>query len=106
MNVTKIGNNLIAPVFNSLLKIILMMLQDEDKEIYNCGEDLDKLTKSIVKNMGEEILKIDIKSSINFMSRNLELENPVIKAWILSWFNILLTVEEFNLIQSIPQFFK
>jgi hypothetical protein len=52
--------------------------------------------------MGEEILKIDIKSSINFMSRNLELENPVIKAWILSWFNILLTVEEFNLIQSIP----
>lgn len=106
MNVTKVSNFLIAPCLNNLLEIIFVMLKDIDKDVNQSGEEFDHLVKSILKNMGEEVLNIDIKSCLKFMCKNIELDKPVIKAWILSWFNILLTIDELNLIQSLPTFFK
>jgi hypothetical protein len=98
MNVTKVSNYLIAPQMNNLLEIIFVMLKDVDKDVNQSGEEFDRLVKSILKNMGEEVLNIDIKSCLKFMCKNIELDKPVIKAWILSWFNILLTIDELNLI--------
>lgn len=106
MNVAKVSNYLIAPCLHNLLEIIFVMLKDIDKDVNQSGEEFDKLVKSILKNMGEEVLNIDIKTCLSFMCKNIELGKPVIKAWILSWFNILLTIDELNLIQSLPTFYK
>lgn len=82
------------------------MLQDIDKEINLNGEQLDSKVKSIVKNMGDDVLGCDLKSCIRFLCKSLKLEKSVIKAWVLSWLNLMLSIEEVNLVQNLPLFFK
>lgn len=106
MNVTRISGNLIQSQLCELMEIIFVMLEDIDKEINLTGEELDRLVKSIVKNMGEEILGCDLKSCIRFLCKSLKLEKSTIKAWVLSWLTLLMSIEEVNLVQNLPLFFK
>ena len=51
-------------------------------------------------------MDIDIAGCLSFMCRNIRLDKENIKTWILSWFNILLTIPQLDLTQNLPIFFK
>ena len=107
LNVVSISNGIITECLQNLLEIVFVMLKDTDHEILKGAEKLDSQLKSIIKNVkNEKVAELDLPACLHFICMNLEFGKGEIKSWIVSWLNILLTIDKIDLTANIPIFLR
>lgn len=108
LSVILVSQHLVFPVLPKIFEIVFRMKKDQAPDIVTFSSKIDEVLCPLIKNDAyrDSYRSIDLEASIKFMCANFKLSLPKINLWVLSWFNVFLSIESLDLVRHLPSFFK
>nr|XP_022343635.1 protein VAC14 homolog isoform X2 [Crassostrea virginica] len=99
-NIVKVCRGFVLPYFNEIFDGISKLTSDNDQNVKNGAELLDRLIKDIVT----ESPSFDLMAFMPLLRDRIYAKNPEARQFIVSWIKILDDVPDINMIVLLPEF--
>ena len=108
LTVIIIAQYLIFPRLHKILELLYKMKSGLAMDISTFSNSLEENIAPIIKNdsYSEKYSLIDLKECVRFMCSTRPGKYDIKLTWVLSWFNMLLSIEKLELVKYIPFFLK
>lgn len=108
LTVIIIAQYLIFPKLHKILELLYKMKSGFAMDISTFSNSLEEHIFPIIKNdtYSEKYITIDLKECVRFMCSTKQGKYDIKLTWVLSWFNMMLSVEKLDLVRVVPYFTK
>lgn len=99
-NIAKVARGAILPFFSGIFDGLCKLFTDEDLDVKNGAQLLDRLVKEIVT----ESEQLDVERFMPLFQKYMSRVNPYVRQLLIGWITVLDSVPDIDMLEHLPRF--